>query len=330
MTNDELLIRQAIAAEAEQAVDSGTILANLRQGAKPRRRRIWIVAVAGGAVAAGIVAVAVPLTASREAAPPATSETITPPPAAAEKTLLLLGTDVVGNPDSIVVAKFSPDGSIRAVSLPRDSGIGDGVRLNSVYPSAGGGERGANATAAEVEKLTGIRADHYATVDMAGFASVSAAVGGVQICLKTAVKDTYSQANFKAGKQTVSGDQALAFLRQRHGLANGELDRIARHQAFLRGLVTKLGHADAQQLAALSETLKQTVRTDPGLKLLDLARALTSTSSMSIATIPVLSFDGKNNTLVVDPGQVRRFTADFFASKPAAPPSDGSADDCVD
>src|SRR5262245_2774220 len=113
MTNDELLIRDAIAAEAAEAVDPGTVLVNLQRGLKPRRRRTWIVAVAGGAVAAGIAAVVIPLTASREAAPPATVPT--PTPVATEKTLLLLGMDNFDHPDAIVLARFGVDGSVRGV-----------------------------------------------------------------------------------------------------------------------------------------------------------------------------------------------------------------------
>ncbi|SMD21608.1 LCP family protein [Kibdelosporangium aridum] len=331
MTNDELLIRQAIAAEAEQAVDSGTVLANLRQGAKPRRRRVWIVAVAGGAVAAGIAAVVIPLTAAREAAPPATSETVTPPPVSTEKSLLLLGIDGFDHPDAIVLARFGTDGSIRAVSLPRDTGISPGSKLNSAYAKAGGGDAGARATVAEVEKLTGVRADHYATVDMAQFPALSSAIGGVEVCLRTAVKERYSAADFRAGKQILSGAQALAFLRQRHGLPNGDLDRIARHQAFLRGLITKLSDSDLQQLTALFEVLKQTVHTDPQLPLIDLVRALTSTSSVALGTIPWTSVDGYQGMLVVDPSQVRQFTADYLTGKPAttAPPASAPSDGCV-
>lgn len=327
MTNDELLIREAIAAEAEQAADSSTVLANLRRGAKPRHGRTLLVVVAGGAVAAGIAAVAIPLTTSRDAAPPAT---VAAPPAPTEKTLLLLGMDTTDHPDAIVLARFGVDGSIRAVSLPRDTSMGPQSKLNSAYSAAGGGDSGAKATVAEVEKLTGVRADHYATVDMQQFPAVSSAIGGVEVCLRAAAKDTYANVTLPAGKQTLSGAQALGFLRQRHGLPNGDLDRIVRHQAFLRGLITKMSKADAQQLANLSDVLKQAVRTDPGLHLLDLARALTSTSTTAFATIPLASIDSKPGTLTVNPDQVRRFTADFFGGTSTSTPSPSGGDSgCV-
>ena len=48
--------------------------------------------------------------------------------------------------------------------------------------------------------------------------------------------DSYTGADFPAGPQNVSGAAALAFVRQRHGLPRGDLDRILRQQAYLSGL----------------------------------------------------------------------------------------------
>ncbi|MCE7010783.1 LCP family protein [Kibdelosporangium philippinense] len=322
MTNDELLIRQAIAAEAEQAVDPGTVLTALRQGAKPRRKRIWIVAVAGGAVAAGIAAVVIPLTASRAAAPPATSETVNPPVVVAETTVLLMGLDVINIPDTIVLAKLGADGSIRAVSLPRDSHTASGYRLNSYYAKAGGGDNGAKAMVAEAEKLTGIRAEHYVTITQAGFVNAVSAIGGVEVCLKTAAKDRYSNADFRAGKQILNGDQAMAFIRQRHGLPQGDLDRITRHQAFLRGLAAKLTGIDAEQKAALATALLREVKADPSFDVLDFAKRLSGQTSFSVATVPVgpTTTGPAGDTLTVNPEQARRFTAERLSGQPSDGP----------
>jgi LCP family protein required for cell wall assembly len=328
MTNDELLIRQAITAEAEQAVDPGVVLATLRRGRKPRRTRTLVVAVAGLAVAAGIVAVVVPLTAGREQTPPATQEVA--PPVAAEQTVLLMGMDAGGErPDSVVLARFGVDGSFRAVSLPRDSRVSSDLRLNAVFSTNGGGDAGAQATVVEVEKLTGVRAQHYAMVDMAGFAALSSAVGGVEVCLKAATKDPYANADFKAGKQVVSGERALSFLRQRHGLPMGDLDRIARHQVFLRALIAKVSTEDATRLAALAPLLRQHVRTDPGLDLIDMARRLAKRPSVAIATVPWSEPKDGVAFINVDPAAARQFTADLFADKPSTPTQGAGDDGCV-
>ena len=54
------------------------------------------------------------------------------------------------------------------------------------------------------------------------------------------MRDAYSGVDLPAGQQSVSGAGALAFVRQRHGLYGGDLDRIARQQAFMAGLAQRL------------------------------------------------------------------------------------------
>ena len=62
------------------------------------------------------------------------------------------------------------------------------------------------------------------------------AIGGVPVCLKRPEREVRSGVDLPAGPQMVRGADALAFVRQRHGLEDGDLDRIARQQAFLAGL----------------------------------------------------------------------------------------------
>ena len=87
------------------------------------------------------------------------------------------------------------------------------------------GAAGARTAIGAVEGLTGLTITHFAAVNLAGFAQISEAIGGVPVCLNKAVDDSFSGAKFSAGQQTVSGPQALAFVRQRHGLPGGDLDR---------------------------------------------------------------------------------------------------------
>ncbi|MFS8582929.1 MAG: LCP family protein, partial [Limnochordales bacterium] len=91
-----------------------------------------------------------------------------------------------------------------------------------------------------VEELTGRKIDNYASVNLLGFYEITEAVGGVEVCLKQATSDKDSGADFAAGHQTISGGDALAFVRQRHGLPRGDLDRIVRQQAFMAGLAKKV------------------------------------------------------------------------------------------
>jgi LCP family protein required for cell wall assembly len=332
MTNDEFLIRQAVAEEANQAVDPSTVLAALREGRRPRRRGTMLVAVAGFAVAAAVVAVVVPLTATRDAsAPPAGRVDAVPPPTATAENILLVGKDDYTHTDSILLVQHRPDGSFHAVSLPRDAwvaipGHGDN-KLNAAYALGGKDPNspefdpnGAKTLVATVEGLTGVKVDHYAMVDMAGFGKLSTAIGGVEVCLKAASKDTSAHADFPAGKQMLTGDQLLAFLRQRHGLANGDLDRVVRQQVFLKALITKV--AGTKNLDGLLQVVQANVRVDQSWNVVEFANQLVAGAAVDLATIPYTSADlrtpDNGAAIGVDPGKVKTFVADFFASKPAA------------
>ncbi|MDT7573670.1 MAG: hypothetical protein QOH17_3, partial [Pseudonocardiales bacterium] len=173
-----------------------------------------------------------------------------------------------------------------AISIPRDSFVtladGSGKhKINSAYDRGvlaaekgltaqgvtgpeldrRGREAGRTALIATVESLTGTQIDHYAEINLAGFVGLTDALGGVPVCLNKPVHDTYSGVDLPAGYQTVTGPVALAFVRQRHGLEGGDLDRIARQQAFIAGLAQRVeSEGTLTDPATLSQLL--TVVTD--------------------------------------------------------------------
>ncbi|MDQ0382248.1 LCP family protein required for cell wall assembly [Amycolatopsis thermophila] len=242
----------------------------------------------------------------------------------------------------IVVHIPAGGGSATAISIPRDSyvQIADGYgkhKINSAYTygknaaltalstqGVTGAELDREAAAAgartaieTVEDFTGLAINHYAAVNLAGFYELSNAVGGVPVCLKAPVHDSYSGADLPAGEQTLSGAQALAFVRQRHGLPNGDLDRIARQQAFLAGMAqVVLGSGtltDPGRLAGLVSAVSRSVVIDQGWDVLTFAEQMhnLSSSSLTFATIPVQSLSlqtpGDGDAVEVDPVQVRDF-----------------------
>ncbi|SDJ89674.1 transcriptional attenuator, LytR family [Lentzea albidocapillata subsp. violacea] len=247
------LIRQAIAAEAEERVDSRTVMANLHK-ARKRKPLGLIVGVATLTAAAAAAAVIIPATIKKTEAAPMAAQT-TP-----AQSVLLLGTDDHNRADAIVLARFGEDGSVDALSLSRELTY-QSTRLSQLESPA--------KVVEAVEKLTGTRADHHAVIKMADFGKISQAVGGVEVCLKSAANDPYSGANFLAGKHTLTGDQALAFLRQRLNLPRGDLDRIARHQAFLAGIAAKLTKDNA---VALAREVSRSVQVDAGWDVLEFAQ----------------------------------------------------------
>lgn len=143
-----------------------------------------------------------------------------------------------------------------------------------------------------IQQFTGVKIDHYAEVNLLGFYLLSNAIGGVQVCLNHAVDDPDSGARFPAGLQTVQGSTALAFVRQRHGLPGGDLDRIKRQQAFLASAANQILSVGTltspSKLAALVTAANRSVVLDSGFDLFTFAQQMVGLTSGGIhfATIP--------------------------------------------
>lgn len=138
--------------------------------------------------------------------------------------------------------------SASVISIPRDSwvdipGHGKG-KVNWAYSFGG-----PTLTVETVEKMTDVRIDHLTVVDWDGFKALTDAIGGVDIVIPKTVHDSASGIRWEAGHHHLDGEQALLYVRQRYGLQDGDLDRVARQQAFLRTL--------------LKQTLEQELRKDP-------------------------------------------------------------------
>jgi LCP family protein required for cell wall assembly len=162
--------------------------------------------------------------------------------------VLLVGSDsrvALGDPgkwvkdeqrtDSMMVVHVSADRkSVDVVSIPRDSwvdipGFGKG-KINSAYA-----EGGPPLLIQTIEQLTGVRIDHMGIVDFTGFKDMTDALGGVVLTVPVATQD--SRNYFKAGTYRMNGKQALGYVRQRHGLPNGDFDRMKRQQNWIRAVI---------------------------------------------------------------------------------------------
>ena len=94
------------------------------------------------------------------------------------------------------------------------------------------------------ESLTGLTIDYAAEISFDGVIGMSDAVGGVTVCIATPINDPYVGLNLPAGQQTLVGGAALAFVRSRHGIADGsDLGRISNQQLFLSALMRKITSA---------------------------------------------------------------------------------------
>ncbi|MCZ4122000.1 LCP family protein [Streptomyces sp. H39-S7] len=140
-----------------------------------------------------------------------------------------------------------------------------------------------------VEKLTGLRVDHTIVANFEGFAAMTKAVHGVEVCLPNDIYDRDVNPNLGArgnlvlskGRQSVQGQQALDYVRLRHGIGDGsDIGRMLRQQAFLGSLVSKIkGQGiNPTTLLPLAEAVTKSLIVDPGLdsvaKLLEFGSSL--------------------------------------------------------
>ncbi|MFJ4688677.1 LCP family protein [Streptomyces sp. NPDC088789] len=258
--------------------------------------------------------------------------------------ILLLGTDKrtgagndgygdkgsLGHADTTILLHVAKDRSnATALSIPRDlivdipdcptkqpdgseevvAGL-TGVRFNRSLGESG---RDAGCTMRTVEQATGIKPDHFMMADFNAIKTLTTAVDGVEVCVEQAVDDPDSKLKLPAGKSTVEGEEALAFVRTRKSWGNkGDLDRIKVQQQFLASLMRKMSSSDTltspSKLMSLAEAATDALTVDTGigkvttLKDVGLELKKVPTKNITFTTIPVIDNPAEKvpSTVVVD------------------------------
>ncbi|MFI9275365.1 LCP family protein [Kitasatospora sp. NPDC052896] len=266
--------------------------------------------------------------------------------------------DVGGyNTNTLMVMHIPANGGqVTALSIPRDDYVqttGADGRMHKIKEAYGiaksmaesklagkglskaelerqGREAGRKATLATVQNFLGIPIDHFAEVNLLGFYDIAKAVGPIQVCLNHATKDPAmegqgSGADFHAGLNTLNAAQALSFVRQRHNLTNGDLDRTHRQQAFISSVIAKLKGqgviGDLGKMQQLFDVIKQDVVMDDRWNVLDFAQQAPNLSGGHIEanTLPISGFAKVNGEEVntVDPAQIKRIVRQLTGHDPA-------------
>ena len=132
-----------------------------------------------------------------------------------------------------MIVYIPPAGKPALISIPRDSYLAipnhGKNKVNAAY--ALGGPKLLEQT---VEQNTGLRIDGYLEIGFGGFVNVVDAVGGVEMCLPTAIKDRDSHIDLPKGCQTLNGVKALGYVRMRKADPRGDLGRVERQRADAR------------------------------------------------------------------------------------------------
>ncbi len=155
------------------------------------------------------------------------------------------------NDVNLVVHVSDEPRRITAISFPRDTMLpipsctdesGNTYSAMSKQPlNSAWGYGGLNCVAQTITELTGLEIQFAASVTFGGVIEITDAIGGVEVCLASGIKDVYTGLNMEAGTHTISGLKALQFLRTRHGVGDGsDLGRIGNQQQYMSSLARKL------------------------------------------------------------------------------------------
>jgi LCP family protein required for cell wall assembly len=188
-------------------------------------------------------------------------------------------------------------------------------------------ESGQRATIDTVQSLTGVTVDHFAEVNLAGFYELAKAFGGIYVCVKSwdggrNLHDANSGFRLSSpGYHHLAADQALAFVRERDNLPNGDLDRTHRQQAVIDYVIWKLRHervlSSFDQLNTLRDVARKYVITDSGWDLIDFAsqmRTLTG-KNLTFQTLPVVTTTGRRDgedVNIIDVAQIQQVVNEAF------------------
>lgn len=191
---------------------------------------------------------------------------------------------------------------------------------------------------ATIEDLTDVRIDHYVQIDFEGFQAMVDKLGGVEVCLSQPAKEKDSGINLPAGRQTVRGDQALAFVRQRKELAGGDLDRIRRQQQFIGSIIRKVLSAGTLlnpiKLNGFLSVATSSLQVDEGLSpgdLKDLALRMRGFDAGGVlfSTVPVADSNkiiNRESFVVLDDQKAAQLFQGLRSDTPPAAPAPAPAE----
>ncbi|MFD4032490.1 LCP family protein [Streptomyces sp. NPDC058637] len=206
-----------------------------------------------------------------------------------------------------------------AVSIPRDTLVtrpacmkDDGTEVpsaerrmfNSVYS-----EVGPACVVKTVEKMSGVRIDHYMEINFAGFKDLVDAIGGVTVDVEEPIQDKASGLDLAAGSHKLDGTESLAYVRTRHGVGDGsDLGRIGLQQQFLFSLLTEIKSQDLlgspTTAYKIASSATKSLTTDEGLasltSLTEFARSMNGVDPSSMETIMLpVAYDKQDPNRVV-------------------------------
>ncbi len=252
----------------------------------------------------------------------------------AQQQELATGGDMGGaRTDTIMLVHIPKSGDPVLVSIPRDLYVkvpGEGShKINAAYFLGG-----PNLLVQSFESKAGVKIDHYAEIGFGGFANMVDALGGIEMCPKTAMVDPKAGLNLKPGCQELNGAQALGYVRTR-ATPNADLDRVVHQREFMNALFNKATSPTTLlnpfALWGLADATASSLSVDKDTHIWDLARLAWALKGSPVTT--TTPTDGSTTTADGDSLAWGENTTEFFgllaADQPipkrllSAPPATG-------
>lgn len=185
-------------------------------------------------------------------------------------TFLVIGRDTVGggNTDTILLASYDvPNQKMNVMNIPRDTMVNvswDVKKINNVYNSYGGGDKGIAALDREISELVGFIPDFQVIVELDAVSKLVDALGGVTFNVPCDMNKVTEDIviNLKAGEQKIDGHKAMQLIRFR-GYPNADLGRMQTQQDFIKVVLQKaLSISSVPRIGELVKVFQESVTTN--------------------------------------------------------------------
>lgn len=169
-------------------------------------------------------------------------------------TVLLMGVDsekdglkknAYANGDSLILITFNPDTyNTTMMSIPRDSYLPIACKNNKKNKLTHAGWYGTDCMMQTIENTFDIPIDYYVKINFKGVVGLVDALGGIEVDVpkKLCTDDSNRQGTIciDKGHQTLDGEHALVFARNRYDLAQGDIDRGYNQQTLIKAMINKV------------------------------------------------------------------------------------------
>jgi LCP family protein required for cell wall assembly len=242
----------------------------------------------------------------------------------AQERRYVTGFDIGGQRSDTILILHIPAGGGRPllISIPRDSYVpvpGHGSsKINAAFEYGG-----PKLLAETVQNATGLYINHYMGIGFGGFVNVVNDVGGVRMCLPSALHDVASGVNLKKGCQRLSGGQALAYVRDRHDFASQDLQREQDQRLFLKALLKKMTSAGVMfnpfKALPAASGVAGNLTVDNGTSLYGLYQVMMAMKNPQTTTVPIATANATTSagdSVLWNTSQAKQLFGDLEAGKP--------------